>query len=127
MKVTRVYADPAGESHFAEHVVPLHDRGRIGHLSAELPARSIIFRENDPAYEYDWHVAPQRQFILLLDGAIEIETSDGERRVFRGGEVLLLEDTTGRGHRTRNVEARARRSAFVVLDEKLEIPWTTTK
>jgi hypothetical protein len=55
---------------------------------------------------------------VLLDGAIEIETSDGTRRTFRGGEVLLMEDTAGRGHRTRNVKARERRSVSIVLDER---------
>ena len=116
MMLTRVYADERGESHFADREVELRDAGPIGHLSETIPARAVVFRKNDPGYDYDWHVAPQRQFIVLLDGAIEIEASDGERRTFRGGEVLLMEDTTGRGHRTRHVEAQERRSVFILLD-----------
>src|SRR5688572_6475918 len=116
MRFTRVYADENGDSRFDEQEVELEDRGSIGRLSQPIPARSVIFRTNEPGYDYDWHPAPQRQFIVLLDGAIEIEVSDGERRVFRGGEILLLEDTAGRGHRTRNVEPRERRSLFIVLD-----------
>ena len=116
MKVTRVYADERGESHFADQEVELRDAGPIGHLSEPVPAKSVMFRRNDPGYDYDWHVAPQRQFIILLDGVIEIEVSDGARRTFRGGEVLLVEDTTGRGHRTRHLEPRERRSVFIVLD-----------
>lgn len=126
MKITRVYADGRGESHFQDVEVPLRDGGPIGHLSAEIPVRSILFRRNDPGYDYDWHVAPRRQFILLLDGAIELETSDGERRTLQSGEILLLEDTTGKGHRTRNVERRERHSAFVVLDENQTIDWNRT-
>ena len=116
MKVTRVYTDERGETHFADQEVELRDAGPIGHLSERIPAKAVIFRRNDPGYDYDWHVAPQRQFIVLLDGAIEIEVSDGERRTFGGGDVLLLEDTAGRGHRTRNVEPRERRSLFIVLE-----------
>ncbi|MGD1277762.1 MAG: hypothetical protein ABR964_11140 [Tepidisphaeraceae bacterium] len=116
MKVTRVYADEHGESHFSEREIELRDAGLIGHLSQPIPAKSVIFRENEPAYDYDWHVAPQRQFIVLLDGAIEIEVSDGARRTFRGGDILLMEDTTGKGHRSRHVEPRRRRSVFIVLD-----------
>lgn len=116
MKFTRVYADENGESHFEDHEVELRDAGPIGRLSAPMPARSVIFRTNEPGYDYDWHPAPQRQFIVLLDGAIEIQVSDGTRRTFQAGEVLLLEDTTGKGHRTRNVESRERRSLFIVLD-----------
>src|SRR5690606_9297543 len=110
MKVTRVYADKDGDSHFAEFAVGLAEAGEIGRLSDPIPAESVIFRTNEPGYDYDWHTAPQRQFIILLDGAIEIETSDGERRAFRGGDVLLMEDTSGRGHRTRNIEPQRRRS-----------------
>lgn len=116
MRITRVYADEHGESHFADEDIQLRDAGTIGHLSEAIPATSVIFRKNDPGYDYDWHVAPRRQFIVLLDGAIEIEVSDGTRRTFRGGEVLLVEDVTGRGHRTRHVEPRERRSLFIALD-----------
>ena len=116
MKVTRVYADERGETHFAEVDFALRDAGPIGRLSEPVPARQVVFRENDPGYDYDWHVAPNRQFIVLRDGAIEIEVSDGAKRVFRGGEILLMEDTAGRGHRTRHVEPRRRRSVFIVLD-----------
>ena len=117
MKVVRVYADDNGETHFGEVVVELSDAGEIGRLSQPVAARAVIFRTNEPGYDYDWHNAPQRQLIVLLDGAIEIEVSDGSRRTFRSGEILLVEDTTGRGHRTRHVEPRRRRSLFIVLEE----------
>jgi hypothetical protein len=116
MRVTRVYCDEAGESHFDEKDIELRDAGAIGRLSEPIATRSVVFRMNDPDYDYDWHVAPQRQFIVLLDGTIEIEVSDGSRRALRGGEILLMEDTSGKGHRTRNVEARERRSLFIALE-----------
>jgi hypothetical protein len=118
MRFIRVYADESGESHFADQEVELKDAGPIGRLSETIPARGVIFRKNDSGYDYDWHVAPQRQFIVLLDGVIEIEVSDGERRTFRAGEILLMEDTMGRGHRTRHLEAQERRSLFILLDEE---------
>lgn len=122
MTITRVYADGDGDSHFEEREIPLRDAGPIGRLSEPVATKSLILRENPPNYDYDWHVAPQRQFVVLLDGVIEIETSDGARRTFHGGDVLLLEDTTGRGHRTRHVEPRERRSLFIVLDDAATIP-----
>ena len=83
MKITRVYADERGESHFADDEVELKDAGSIGRLSAPIPAKHVILRRNDPGYDYDWHVAPNRQFIVLLDGAIEIETQPGRGTRFR--------------------------------------------
>jgi len=121
MKVTRIYADDQGETHFADVDVELKPGGEIGHLSRPIPAKSVIFRRNDPGYDYDWHNAPQRQFIVLLDGAIELEVSDGSRRTLGAGEILLMDDTTGRGHRTRHVEPRERRSLFIVLDEEATV------
>lgn len=117
MKVTRVYSDRSGESHFGDMEIALRDAGEIGRLSEAYPVHGVIFRENDPDYDYDWHRAPRRQFIVLLDGAIEIEVSSGERRRFGGGDVLLVEDTTGRGHRTRTVDGRSRRSLFLPIVE----------
>jgi hypothetical protein len=37
----------------------------------------------------------------MLKGTTEIEASDGEVRRFAPGEVLMVADTTGKGHRTR--------------------------
>ena len=115
MKLTRVYTTPEGGSAFEEIEVELRDAGAIGRLSEWIDADSVAFRENDPDYDYDWHCAPARQLIVLLDGAIEIEVTSGEKRAFRGGDVLLMEDTTGSGHRTRTTDGRSRRSIFIRL------------
>ena len=93
----------------------MKDEGDIGKLSEILPATSVIFREVLPSYDYDFHTAPQRQYIILLDGEIEIETSLGEKRILKGGDVILAEDTTGKGHRTRNIVPIKRRSVFITF------------
>jgi uncharacterized cupin superfamily protein len=117
MEIARIYADEQGESHFGQQTYPLHDMGQLGQLSETIAATGLNLRTNEPGYDYDWHPAPARQFVVLLDGAIEIEVSDGERRVFRGGDIFLVEDTTGKGHRSRNIEPRERRSVFILLDQ----------
>jgi quercetin dioxygenase-like cupin family protein len=115
MRITRIRADASGVTSFDELEIPLEDAGLIGRLSQPVAAESVVFRETGADYDYDWHPAPARQFVVLLDGEIEIEVGSGEIRRFAGGEVLLLEDTTGRGHRTRNVGPVPRRSLFVPL------------
>jgi uncharacterized cupin superfamily protein len=116
MRLTRIYTAADGETRFADVDVPLADGGAIGRLSDRLPATGVVFRETPAEYDYDWHPAPRRQYVVLLDGEIEITVGGGETRRFRGGDVLLLEDTTGRGHRTRTVHRRPRRSMFITLD-----------
>ncbi len=115
--VTRVYSDRNGDTRFEEITVPLNDAGEIGKLSDPLTVKSIIFREVDASYNYDFHNAPQKQYLVLIDGGIEIETTLGEKRQFHPGDVLLLEDTGGKGHRTRNLEPRKRRSVFITLPD----------
>lgn len=114
MRITTVYADDNGLTHFADSEIPLHDSGEIGRLSDLQGGNGLMFRETDDTYDYDWHPAPRRQWVILLDGEIEIEVGDGEVRRFRGGDILRLEDVDNtRGHRTRQISAGTRRSLFI--------------
>jgi uncharacterized cupin superfamily protein len=116
MKVTRIYSDPAGESRFEEIEITLNEQGEIGKLSDKIEVKGLIFRETPADYDYDFHHAPARQFIILLDGIIEIEVSTGEKKIFKGGDILLVEDTTGKGHRTKTINKKVRKSLFITLD-----------
>lgn len=116
MKITRLYTGRDGESHFGDMELALEDQGDIGRLSEKQQATGIIFRETDGDYDYDWHNAPCRQYVIMLDGEVEIEAGDGTKRRFGTGDVLLAEDTAGRGHISRAVEGRPRKSIFVTLD-----------
>lgn len=113
-KVTRVYTDENGESRFDEVFYPLTDAGPIGHLSQNVTVKQLQFRKVPAGYN-DLHNAPQRQYVVLLDGGVEIETSTGEKRAFQQGEILLMEDTTGKGHHSSNLEQKERSSLFIIL------------
>jgi hypothetical protein len=116
MKITRISCMPDGASVFEDIEIELTPSGQIGSLSQAYPVASVVFRETPPDYDFDWHPAPHRQYIVLLDGEIEIETGMAETRQFRGGDILLLEDTWGSGHRTRTIDGKFRRSIFIRLD-----------
>ena len=113
MKITRIYSDEHGDSHFDEIAIPLTNNGAIGFLSENFEVSRLQFRKVAADYNYDFHCAPQKQYIVLLDGGIEIETSLGEVRQFQTGEILLVEDVTGKGHKTKNLEKRERLSLFI--------------
>ena len=114
-QITKVYSDSNGDTHFEDIEISLTEAGNIGKLSAVLPATGVIFREVESSYDWSFHTAPQKQYIILLDGIIEIETSLGEKRIFKAGEVLLVEDITGKGHKTRNLQPEKRKSIFITL------------
>lgn len=117
MHYTRLYTDANGDSRFEDVEITLHDKGMIGALSEKYPVKSLQFRQNEAGYDWDFHNAPARQFIVLLDGEIEITTSLGVTRHFQGGEVVFVEDTDGKGHKTRNVKQQIRHSIFIELGD----------
>ena len=116
MKIHRLYVDKNGESHFEDVQVEFKESARAGRLSAPLPATGIIFREVPPDYELDWHPAPRRQYIINLDAGVQITASDGETRRIGAGEVILVEDTWGKGHLSKALDGKLRHCIFVTLD-----------
>lgn len=116
MRIHNLYTDPAGQSHFRDIEVEWVETRNASRLSARLPATGIIFRETGGAYDLDWHPAPRRQYIINLDGGVKITASDGEARVIGAGEVILVEDTTGKGHLSQSVGGQMRRSIFVPIE-----------
>ena len=106
MRIHNLYADANGEFHFRDITVDWVEEGRGGKMSKRLPATGIIFRETAGAYDLDWHPAPRRQYIINLDAGVQITASDGESRIIGAGEVILVEDTSGKGHLSKSVEAQ---------------------
>ena len=107
MRLTRLYADAAGESHFDEVVVelapaPFAPPAPPVDLSPLLAATGCLFVGFPEGWRGDWHPVPRRQLFCFLTGTVEVQASDGEVRVFRPGDCGLAEDTTGRGHVSRN-------------------------
>ncbi len=116
-KITRLYTGPDGKSHFEDINMPLDElAGQGQHHSEVMKATGIFFSETDPDYYYDWHNAPGRRLLITLEGKSEMEASDGTKRQFGPGDIMLAEDTTGRGHISRNLDNKPRKVIFVTLD-----------
>ena len=116
MHIHNLYSDEHGESHFRDLKVDWVEEGRAGKLSRRHPASGIIFRQVPPDYDLDWHPAPRRQYIINLDAGVELTASDGECRTIGAGEIILVEDTTGRGHLSKAVDGQLRHCIFVPID-----------
>jgi len=116
MRIHNLYTDAQGQSHFRDIDVEWVEESRAGKLSRRLPATGIIFREVQPDYDLDWHPAPRRQYIINLHAGVQITASDGEARVIGAGEVILVEDTTGKGHLSKAVEGKIRHCIFVPVE-----------
>ena len=106
-KIIHLYTGNDGESHFEDIEIPLKEKIGNRQESKPLDAKSIIFRESEGKKTSARHNAPRRQFLIILGGELEIEVGDGTKRRLVTGDVLLAEDTTGRGHVSRTVDRKA--------------------
>lgn len=116
MKITRLYSGTDGESHFEDIDLPLRSLDENDSRSDILSATGIFFRATSGEFKLDWHNAPRRQYVILLKGQSEVIIGDGTSRIFGPGEVMLAEDTSGRGHITKAVNDQPRMSIFITAD-----------
>jgi hypothetical protein len=115
MRIHNLYTDAKGESHFRDIEIDWVEERRGSKLSSRLPATGIIFRETMAEYDLDWHPAPRRQYIVNLDAGVRITASDGESRTIAAGEIILVEDTTGKGHQSQGL-GQMRHSLFIPIE-----------
>lgn len=104
--VLRVRASEDGESHLEDVEFPFEESEFLPSAPSMLltphEKASGYFIARAPAgLELDWHTAPVRELAVYLTGQGEIEASDGAIRPLEPGTILLVEDTTGKGHKTR--------------------------
>jgi len=97
--ITRIYAGPDGLSHAEEIEMKLAGGG----ASEMMKATGVQFSSRPPAPSGDWHTGPRRQFVITLSGRAEVEVSGGRKVAIGPGHINLIEDTTGKGHITRNL------------------------
>ena len=101
MRVVRIHADAAGVSHLEERRIGLVP-DNLGRISQPLaPGQGAFLRELRAGLSVDFHVAPRRQIIFVVGGAVEVEAGDGARASVGAGEAIFVEDLEGRGHLTR--------------------------
>ena len=103
-----MFSDEPGESHFAEVEIELASTDYVGgaaplQLSPSHAAVDYRFMDAPAGWTSDWHPSSGRNLFVVLSGEWEVIASDGEARRFKTGDVLLVEDTTGKGHKSRVV------------------------
>ena len=97
MKFVRLYTGSDQKSHFEE--VDMQFGGNQPMLTTDARgATSAVFRSAPAGLFLERHPAPRRQFLVTLSGSWEIEASNGVKRVFKTGDVMLADDTAGEGH-----------------------------
>jgi hypothetical protein len=113
----RLHATADGDSALEDVSVPSVVAGDGLQAAAPTPVTSMLLRLSPSAYDNDWHNAPRRQFIVNLNGGVEIVLSDGRSRGFGPGSIIFAEDLTGKGHISRHAGTGERLSLTLPLAE----------
>ena len=98
MGTWRLYTGADGQSH-----VEKIDWEKQPDWTKGIPTTDIKFGHWPVGRFYDWHPAPRRQFVIILSGQLVIGCGDGSKHMFGPGDARLVEDTTGKGHTTRQI------------------------
>ncbi len=87
------------------------------YLSTTEPASQIAFMKAPAGWSSDWHPSSGRNLFFVLSGEWQVTGSDGQSLSFGVGSVLLVEDTTGKGHSSRVISESDSLAAMVQLTE----------
>jgi hypothetical protein len=108
LSLFRLRPGPDGVSHFEPFSVDLFRRefappAAPFDVSEFAPASQVGFLKLPAGWVGDTHTSPIRMWVFFLSGTVEFEAGDGEKRTCVPGTAILLEDTTGGGHKSRVV------------------------
>ena len=88
----RIYTGADGLSHVEDIVLDAK--------SVMEKVASVEVRVGTPGRFSDWHVGPQRQYIINLAGSGQLEVAEGTVDL-PAGSMEYIDDLTGKGHTTR--------------------------
>ncbi len=121
MRYVRLYADPKGETHF-EQVPEKFDETDYRppappiFVSHAFQAEALQFVRAPAGWVGENIYPPQHQFFFCLQGQLELRASDGEKHILRPGDVMLMEDRSGKGHSSRVTGSKDLIAAIVSIE-----------
>ena len=114
LTLLRTFAHDDGVSDTVEESLPILTKGPSGRVTAEEPITGFQYVVAPATLAYDWHQAPQKQYVLPLTGGMQVENGKGGKHTVHPGDIYRGEDTDGQGHITRALNGQ-RLSIFAHL------------
>ena len=107
--IKRIYTGTDGLSHVEDIVLDAK--------SVMEKVSSVEVRVGQPGRFSDWHVGPQRQYIINLSGSGQLEVAEGKVDL-PPGSMEFIDDLTGRGHTTRITSKEERVSIWLKFEDQ---------
>ena len=107
--IKRIYTGTDGLSHVEDIVLDAK--------SVMEKVASVEVRVGQPGRFSDWHVGPQRQYIINLSGNGQLEVAEGKVDL-PPGSMEYIDDLTGKGHTTRITSKEERVSIWLKFEDQ---------
>lgn len=122
LTLIELYTDADGRARFRDCPLALAEGSPAARLSALRASGGWQFRHSPAGFASDFHCTTAPQWLVVLQGRMEIGLQDGSARVFGPGECFYSNDTLPagarfdpqvHGHRSRLVSGESLVTLFV--------------
>ena len=122
LTLPELFTDVDGRARFRDAAVALDEGTPLTRLSALQASGGCQFRRSPAGFASDFHCTTTPQWLVVLQGRMEIGLQDGSTRVFGPGECFYSNDTLPpgatfdaklHGHRSRLLGDEALVTLFV--------------
>ncbi|HLS16309.1 MAG TPA: hypothetical protein VK049_00565 [Paenalcaligenes sp.] len=124
VRCVRLFTNEVGQVQAQEGVLQYEAAERGDHTTQTLKAGQVFYQSTAAGSSADWHVDTARQFVITLQGHLVFETETGQSFEIQRGDILLTEETAGKGHRWRMVGDAPWVRAYVTLPADAAIPFS---
>jgi len=108
----RVYTGTDGRSHVEEIELNLK--------SVMEKVTNVRVNVSQPGSFSDWHVGPERRYIINLTDGGQLQVAEGKVDL-PAGSIEFIDDLTGKGHTTANVGKEERVSITLSFEDQKQI------
>ena len=107
VQYTRIYKDDNGVTHFKDDKFLLFSdyHGDVKTVMRTTLQRVAGFELTRiiEGWSAEKKTAKRKHYTVILEGEMEIVASDGEKRTFKAGDIILMEDVKSDGHDVKNI------------------------
>ena len=93
MTLPELFTDADGRARWRERVLPLAEGSPASRLTALAPSGGSQWRRSPAGFASQFHCTTTPQWLVVLQGQMEIGLQDGSRRAFGPGECFYSNDT----------------------------------
>ncbi|WP_028601577.1 hypothetical protein [Ottowia thiooxydans] len=88
-----LYTDAEGRARWRDDITPLTEGTPAARLSPLQASGGMQWRQSPIGFKSDFHCTTTPQWLVVIQGRMEIGLQDGSKRVFGPGEFFYSDDT----------------------------------